>query len=89
MKTTSQFEYLSKLFNPKNLDFEEIYLSPNYAIDTLINGNISECITYLRSLIGTGLVGISVVNDELSEIKIHCPERYNYVKEKVFSPKPY
>lgn len=64
----------------------DVYMQRNnYAFETLINGNISECIQYLKGLIDYGLIGIGALHDELIGIKEHCPDRYEYIKAKVFS----
>lgn len=62
------------------------YIQTNgYAAETLINGNISECVNYLKGLLEYGLIGIGTMHDELMTIKEQYPERYDYVRAKVFS----
>lgn len=56
-----------------------------YAVETLINGNVTECITYLKGLIEYGLIGIGAMHDELITIKEQYPERYAHIRAKVFS----
>lgn len=52
-----------------------------YACDTLINGNISHCIDYLRHL---NMHRMSIlIHKELCLIKEHCPDRYDYVLNKL------
>jgi hypothetical protein len=63
------------------------YLINNYAVNTLINGNISECIKYLRGLFEYGKPGMNVIHDELLNIRAQVPDRYEYIKEKTFSVK--
>jgi hypothetical protein len=54
-------------------------LQPNgYASETLINGNITECINYLNKLIDMGF--FIVAHDELTIIKENVPNRYEYIK---------
>lgn len=79
------FARLGGILNPKNLDIEQTIVANDYAVDTLVNGNISECIAHLRLLISNGLPGIELVHDQLMKIKESCPERYEYVKLRVFS----
>ena len=55
-----------------------------YAAETVINGNVSHCIEYLRDLRECGIVGEMVAHDELVNLKQTCPDKYNYIKEKVF-----
>jgi hypothetical protein len=61
------------------------YFLPKYATETLINGNISECISYLRGLFQYGKVGMNVIHDELISIMNQVPERYEYVKKETFT----
>lgn len=64
----------------------DVYVQINgYAAETLINGNISECIKYLKGLIEYGLTGIGAMHDALMRIKEECPDRYDYIRAKVFS----
>ena len=87
MKRNATFEYLANMLNPNQKDFEQIYVCPDYAVNTLINGNISECIKYLRDLIGTGITGMKEASEQLTKIKEDCPERYEYIKENVYKYK--
>lgn len=64
---------------------EEAFIKKDYAVETLINGNISECIDYLRKLFKCGTIGISVVHEELKSIQELVPDRYEYIKKKVFT----
>lgn len=75
----------AKVLNPSGRDLIQIVVCPKYGVNTLINGNISECIIYLRELISAGSAGVNIAYEELNDIKELCPERYEYVKEKVFS----
>jgi len=68
----------------KHANFTDYFIE-NYAVDTLINGNISECIRYLRGLLDFGKAGIQTLHEELIRIKTEAPEKYNYVLKKVFS----
>lgn len=70
----------------KTISFDQYYIH-NYAADTLHNGNISECIKYLRGLFEYGKTGMSVIHDELINIKNNIPERYEYIKNKTFAIK--
>lgn len=63
----------------KRLD--EIFISENYSIDTLVNGNITECIRYIDELISNGY--FTPAHEELVKIKEQYPEKYKYVKNKV------
>ena len=81
----SMFERVGAALNPSKLEFEQIYVCPNYAIITLKNGNISECVRYLRELVGTGLSGMREATEQLTKIKYHFPERHEYIIEKVYS----
>lgn len=64
----------------------ELYIREDqYAVETLINGNITECIKYLKGLIDYGLTGIMTMHDELINIKEKCPDRYDYIRKRVFS----
>ncbi len=54
-------------------------LEPNgYASETLINGNITECISYLNKLIDLGF--FIIAHDELIIIKENIPNWYKYIK---------
>jgi hypothetical protein len=63
----------------------ETFVAANYATDTLVNGNISECITYLKDLLECGSAGVKIVYEELDSIKANVPDRYNFVYHNVFS----
>jgi hypothetical protein len=65
--------------------FGDVYAGENYATETLINGNISHCVTYLKDLLECGTNGINVVYHELESIKTNVPDRYNFIKTAVFS----
>jgi len=84
VKKNNTFERLGNILNPNNNDFETVFIAPDYALETLINGNISECIKYLRALIGTGLTGMKEAADQLMKIKEQDPERYQYINNKVY-----
>lgn len=75
---------LSKLTKRKVLD--EVFIHSGYAAETLINGNISHCIEYIRELTDCGKTGIQIAFDELEMIKQQVPERYNFIKASVFNP---
>jgi hypothetical protein len=62
-------------------EFKQILQPNGYACDTLINGNISECINYLNKLIDIGF--FIIVHDELTIIKENIPNRYEYIKTKL------
>lgn len=64
--------------------FEKVFIPDNYAVFTLLNGNISECIRYLRELKETGIVGQKTVHEDLMMINEMVPEKYQYVKNMVF-----
>jgi len=66
------------------IPFDQYYIH-NYATETLINGNISECIQYLQGLFDYGKPGMRVIHDELCSINYSIPARYKYIKDKVFS----
>jgi hypothetical protein len=87
MKKNVKFDYLANMLNPTEKEFEQIFVCPDYAVTTLINGNISECIQYLRDLIGTGITGMKEASEQLIKIKEQCPERYEYINDKVYSYK--
>ena len=67
-------------------EFEKEFVAANYGVETLINGNITECLEYLRRMKKTGLTGEMLVHEELTNIKSLVPERYEYIKSKVFKP---
>ena len=83
----SPLERLGDILNPNKIDFIEAHAGYNYGVETLINGNVSECVRYLKELIGTGMAGIEEAHEQLMQIKQSCPDRYDYVKENVFSIK--
>lgn len=62
------------------------YVQPlMYSVETLINGNISHCIEYLKGLKSYNDAGLLTLHKELLLIKIHAPERYEYIINKVFT----
>jgi|APGre2960657373_1045057.scaffolds.fasta_scaffold238668_2 hypothetical protein len=66
-------------------DLEQIYVAHGYAAETLINGNISECVRYLNELINNGY--FSTAHEELIKIKEDCAEKYPYILSKInFQP---
>lgn len=67
----------------KKQKIEEIMLPSGYAADTLINGNISECIRYLNELLEYRATVF--VWEELNDIKERCPEKFSYIKSKLHS----
>lgn len=81
----SMFEQLGAILNPSKLEFIQVFVCPDYAVITLQNGNISECVRYLRELVGTGLTGMKDATDQISKIKHHFPESYEYIIDKVYS----
>lgn len=66
-------------------DFEHLFAGHEYALNTLINGNISECILYLRSLRRTGITGQSVTHEELKKIAEFVPDKYEFIQRSVYS----
>lgn len=69
----------------KRVEFTKIYVKHGYAAETLINGNISECVRYLNELINNGYFSTS--HEELIKIKEDCPEKYHYILSKInFQP---
>ncbi len=62
---------------------DKVYVYDGYAADTLINGNVSECIRYIKEMMNLGSAGIGIAVDELMKIKELCPERYDFVKSKI------
>lgn len=64
--------------------FDKYYIH-NYATETLINGNTSECIKYLQGLFEYGKVGMRAIHNELISINYSVPGRYKYIMDKVFS----
>ena len=62
-------------------EFKQILQPNGYSCDTLINGNITECINYLNKLIDMGF--FIIVHDELTMIKENIPHRYEYIKTKL------
>ena len=84
----SLFNKMANITRPiKNTtDLEKVFICPNYATDTLINGNMSECINYLKDLIKTGIAGQLIAHEELTNIKEQVQDRYEYIKDKVFAP---
>lgn len=87
MKRNVKFEYLANMLNPNEKEFEQVFVCPDYAVTTLINGNISECIKYLRDLIGTGITGMKEASEQLIKIKEQLPERYKYINDNVYKYK--
>lgn len=67
----------------KKQRIENIMLPSGYAADTLINGNVSECIRYLNELLECRATVF--VWEELEDIKERCPERFCYIKSKLHS----
>lgn len=59
----------------------DISLPNGYAYQTLLNGNVSECIRFLNELIQQGF--FIVVHYELTIIKENAPNRYDYIKSKL------
>jgi hypothetical protein len=66
------------------IPFDEYYIHA-YATETLINGNTSECITYLKGLFEYGKVGMRAIRQELLSINYTVPDKYKYVMGQVFS----
>ncbi len=60
---------------------EQILLPDGYACETLINGNISECIKYLNELIKEGF--FIIAHNELVMIKENQFNKYEYIKSKL------
>lgn len=60
---------------------EQILLPDGYACETLINGNISECIKYLNELIKEGF--FIIAHNELVMIKENQYNKYEYIKSKL------
>jgi hypothetical protein len=48
----------------QQIPFDEYYMH-NYATETLINGNTSECIKYLQGLMDYGKAGILTLHNDL------------------------
>lgn len=65
--------------------FDEVFVAPDYALTTLINGNVTECISYLRDLIATGATGSQEAHEQLVKICEADPTRYRYILSKVFA----
>lgn len=66
-------------------EFTNIYVNHGYAAETLINGNISECVRYLNEFINNGY--FKTAHEELIKIKEDCPEKYPYILSKInFQP---
>jgi hypothetical protein len=69
----------------KKYTFEEIYQSPTYALDTLVNGNPSACVEYIRDLIFTDSpAGIQAAGEALALIKNENHPKYDWVASQVF-----
>lgn len=68
----------------KEIPFDKYFIK-GYALETLINGNISECIEYLKGLFEYGLTGILCIHEELITIKEEYSDRYEYIKARVFT----
>lgn len=67
------------------VEFTKIYVKHGYAAETLINGNISECVRYLNELINNGY--FSTAHEDLIKIKEDCAEKYPYILSKInFQP---
>jgi uncharacterized protein YqgV (UPF0045/DUF77 family) len=58
---------------------DEVYVHEGYAAETLINGNISECIRYIKEM---NKISSDIAFDELLKVKELCPNKYEYVKLK-------
>ena len=66
-------------------EFTNIYVKHGYAAETLINGNISECVRYLNEFINNGY--FKTAHEELIKIKEDCAEKYPYILSKInFQP---
>lgn len=63
--------------------FTEYYEGRGYASETLINGNFSHCVEYLRGLLDYKETGLKTMLDELDLIRENCPERYEAIKNRV------
>jgi hypothetical protein len=57
-----------------------VFEHTGYATETLMNGNISHCIEYLKHLNWCGAT--IKIHQELELIKEHCPERYDFILKK-------
>ena len=58
---------------------DKVYVHEGYAAETLLNGNISECIRYIKEIAEFSL---EIAFDELLKVKELCPNKYEYVKSK-------
>jgi hypothetical protein len=62
------------------------HLHPNgYALELLINGNISICVEYINFLYHLDLIKSAFI--ELELIKENCPEKFNYIISKIIKYK--
>lgn len=68
--------------------FTDIFVDFDYPLETLINGNKSECINHLREFLKIGCpASISYIHDSLLMIfKNFDFGTYEYVKTNVFKP---
>ena len=81
----SSLEFFCKNHNPKDLRIEDMELSKNYVVETLINGNKKECINHIRLLICLGIGGMQLATEALIKIKEQCPESFDYIIKQVYS----
>jgi len=61
-------------------------LEPNgYALELLLNGNISTCIEYISFMYSINLIKSAFI--ELALIKENCPEKFDYIMSKIRTSK--
>ncbi len=65
----------------KQTTLEQILLPEGYACETLINGNVSQCIKYLNELIKEGF--FIIAHNELVMIKENQFNKYEYITSKL------
>ncbi len=63
-----------------NQTFTEYCEHKGYAAETLLNGNFTHCVEYLRGLSNYGAIGAYRLHEEMQNIKETAPHKYEAVK---------
>lgn len=73
----------TKTMKTEKPTFDNYYLPRGYAAETLINGNFTHCVEYLRGLLNYGTTGAKAMHEELQLIKEYAPDRYNTILSRI------